>query len=416
MYTPYIIKQLKQKLKKSGYDHTLVELLLTYLESFSCEKKNSLYKNWQLYEKICYYSKEYSVIPITKNTMKKTGKQWVNDHHLFQEGSYGAMFDGEFKKEHVLTKTQKSFTKDIIREIFINMVIINDLLLRNNQFIQNLVPTYGLFACKQIDYKQVCIPDDDQPYYLNMIQKKVNAVPFRDFLSEATTTPQMLYDTLIKIFTTLQSLNTGPYQLRHNDLNGNNILIDNDTGEPIIIDWGLSTFKIKNIFYKTEEDNTLEITYDKTIENGSAIDIWWIIREMRWSSNQRISEYAKRLETLFFSEFLQNVGEKLSFSRIVYVDGSFKKVEKVYWFYYMIKDIEDQIVDNGIVHQHNLGLIKAMTYEMIKQKIEQDHTDNTASFTGIRRTRKQSTRKQSTRKHNQKHNNKKQTSKKHKTK
>ena len=40
-----------------------------------------------------------------------------------------------------------------------------------------------------------------------------------------------------------------------------------------------------------------------------------------------------------------------------------------------------------------------MTYEMIKQKIEQDHTDNTASFTGIRRTRKQSTRK-----HNQKHN------------
>lgn len=390
MYTKHIIKVLRKKLIDSGYDPLIVDELLSFFDTFSCANKNPLYSNDELYQKLCYYSTTFSVIPILKKTITKTGNRWVNGHPLYREGAYGGMFDGEFKGEDVLTKTLKEFTPDIIREIFVNMVIINDILLRSNQFVHNLLPTYGLFACRQNDYKHVCIATipTGQPYYLNMIQKKVDATTFEDFLHEPATTVEMVYEMMNKIFTVLDQLNQGPYELRHNDLHGHNILIDNYTGEPIIIDYGLSTFTIGGLFYRDiVQDSTREYDYEPTIKNGSAIDIWWVIYMMSKSTHAVIVQYADRLRQCFFSGFLQDNGVPLSFDQIVDVNGN-KSVKNVPWFYYMISEIEDALVHTQqMVHDHNVQLIKRMTYRMIVDELINDHQTNAAFFTGKRTSR-----------------------------
>ena len=190
MYTLAILNNLRRKLISSRYPLLFINAIIEFFTSFSCRNPDPTYVNAVLVRKLCSYSNNNAIVPILRKTMNRTGSTWVNGHDIYREGFYGAMFEGQFNGERVLTKTLKLFTNQSIKEVYVNMVIINQILLRDPQYdthdishdCAKLVPTYGLFACKQNNYEQVCVYENRGPYYIDMVQKRLGGITFYDFL------------------------------------------------------------------------------------------------------------------------------------------------------------------------------------------------------------------------------------------
>jgi hypothetical protein len=395
--TEEIYKKLKTKLSESGYLPELYEYIRYF---FDKTITHHAYKNKELQKKIIAFSKTYPVIPLNNEIAFRLGNELVNSRPVFRKGKYGSIFESKFDGEAVITKTMRT-TDDFYPDMYASEIIINLLLnafLLDNELLNNLVPTYGIFICRQENSTQVCVSHDYDPitgtdnediltqeYYINMTQKKITGQDLKTFISRQDITVKQVQDILIKLFTALTYLNQSSFKIRHNDLHYENILIQVKSGifEPVLLDFGMATYN----FQKDGEDIMIraldanhEVEYDDTIVTGSAIDAWALFRSMSYSPNESIRDYANQVTNLLFFNKTFKCATGWLTSDYKSPNGEGIDDGDNIWFYFFMKQLDDDVdsVDADIserralrkdIHDFNVKKIKDYTYSYILEII-----------------------------------------------
>jgi len=149
------------------------------------------------------------------------------------KGINGEVFDaGIFEGIPIVIKHPIEFDERNINEVYINVVLINSLLLKY-PFLENyLVPTYGIFICpaKNKKLKSLCKIKKS----VHLVQKKI----FGDTLYNLETNMSLkTFKKIISdIFVVLCILEDN--SVYHKDLHTKNVIIEKDTNHPYIIDFG----------------------------------------------------------------------------------------------------------------------------------------------------------------------------------
>lgn len=103
-----------------------------------------------------------------------------------------------FEMVPIITKCPKMFDTDAIQEIFLNIVVVNSLLMKYPWLQHHLVPTLGIFICghtyksiktgkgKDAKYEEklVSVCDTNENPNIHLVQKKIKGKILYDFLEE----------------------------------------------------------------------------------------------------------------------------------------------------------------------------------------------------------------------------------------
>lgn len=311
----------------------LIEPLLASipsLESDDCTT-NARYQDL-LSKRKCLLSRLYSPLPETPEE-KAQIRTLFSEAPLYQ-GQYGEQYKSHINNPdnafNILTKVPKMYNAELIKEAFIQMVIINSYVERFAKeplIYAQLIPTYGFFVCDQqtrikngipISPKHQCKTLHDtlnngttngQPYPFfiqEYLQPPIEKL--KDFVARDTTTLEDVKEILVKIFTTLSVLQEPPYLLTHNDLHSENVLIHPTTKTVYIIDWGLASFTYNNMRYS----NMLETAYrlrdipqynikkDPHIISG-LYDFYFILRHIAGYANDELRQQVYLIKEYAFN-------------------------------------------------------------------------------------------------------------------
>lgn len=334
----------KQLLKR------IVQFYKNNIQTKSCLAEKS-FKN-KLRNLLCLFVNEYS--PEGSPDHQKL----VLLNKILGKGSYGAVYEGNtFKGIPIVTKTFFDFSSFNLYEIYVSFVLINKILLTHPILCENLIPTYGLFLCgheyKKKKLKSVC---SGETKYIHLVQKRVFGKTLDYYLENNLLTLLQFQDILKRIFYVLTILNE-KYFLSHNDLHGNNILID-EFLNPYIIDFGFADFKVGSSYYY--KSNIKE--YSKMNITSGLYDIIFVIVTAKGSSvNEEIINYCKKIENKVLDQLLEKPAVKFHKS----------KYKKYYRIYKTLIEIESSLseTDKKIVHSNNVNILKQMTYRHISENI-----------------------------------------------
>jgi len=291
---------------------------------------------------------------------------FVDNRNIISKGSYGEIYDsGTFEGINIVTKTPIVFDTTTITEMFVNFVIINSMLIKDKNLEKYLIPSFGLFICEHnysIDRKltSICknsIYSDGYPN-LHLVQKRVNSKTLGYHLSHDNISLKEFKNILKKIFSILILFEESPYKLYHNDLHTYNILLD--MKNPIIIDFGFSSFEIKEKNKVIRYCNQFESDYSKDIYSG-AYDFTFLLDTSRKDSKCKgIKDYCTTLlDSIIFNNFWEDVDVFLKETSINI---------KEYYLYDILYEVENK-VSKKIVHQHNINELKKMTYRWIYNQL-----------------------------------------------
>ena len=330
----------------------IIRFLSKHIRNKSCIK--GLYIKNKLQKLMCQFSLLYSF-------ELNESKIMINDIKKISSGGYGEVYRyGYFKDIPIIIKSPLEFSEKNIREIFINYVIINSLLMKYDI---NLVPTYGFFICNHTYIKtknkkkldSLCVKNDNDYPNLHLVQKCIDAKELQDILEENIISFSQFKNLLKNIFSILSFLENTRFKLYHNDLHSGNILIDKNLN-PYLIDFGLSSFKVGNVYYT----NSWEYTYhNKSIFTGLH-DLLTILNSCKkHSKNKEIKDYCNSIMNKYIFEKLWEGNNK-----------SLQKTSlktKVIYLYDDLKIIESLLPkkEQEVVHYHNINILKNMTYSKI---------------------------------------------------
>ena len=133
----------------------LSEFISTIVQDDICLRRKS-HEN-RLHDLLCEFSLAY--VPVPLKDQWKTHADLVNKRPMIGQGSNGSVFQsGTFEGNPIVTKTKKKWSNHTIFDIYINFVVLNSFLLRN-ELVHHLIPSYGLFLCTtNEDGTQICLP------------------------------------------------------------------------------------------------------------------------------------------------------------------------------------------------------------------------------------------------------------------
>jgi hypothetical protein len=333
--------------------HRIIDFLKKYVQTKRCLEGKKIQN--KLKDMLCKFSL-YSFDPSI----------FVNNKKRIAKGSYGEIYDsGVFEGVNVITKTPMVFDTKTITEMFVNFVIINTMLLQYKILEKYLIPSYGLFICEHTysnnhQLTSICKNGNGSDGYpnLHLVQKRVNAKTLGYHLSKNNISFNGFKSILKKIFGTLILFEESPYRLYHNDLHTQNILLD--MNNPVIIDFGFSSFEIKEKNKVIRYCNYFESDYSSSIYSG-AYDFMFLLDTSRKDSKcKEIRDYCTSLlDSIIFKNYWEDQDVFLKETSIN---------TKEYYLYDILYHVEKKISKKS-VHQHNMNELQKMTYRWLYNQI-----------------------------------------------
>ena len=223
-----------------------------------------------LHSIMCQASLSYVPIPIADKLQMKEKGDLVNNKTPLGQGVNARVYSSVFKNNPIVTKAPTSFDPKAIVEVFVNMVIINTLVM-NNVLSTILVPTYGLFICpsnvpengsslKNSKELQICNKGTNDKPSIFMVQEKITGITYTKALYQKKITHSQFKKHVGDLFTALIIMEKSPYRLSHNDFHSDNVML-RDNGSVVILDFGFASFVDK-------EHSYVPFTYDLYIGNN----------------------------------------------------------------------------------------------------------------------------------------------------
>ena len=316
-----------KKYESNEYDLTLLNLLRDKLD----KNKNNCDK-FQSNLEVCKTLNKYHPLP-TQNKDFSIYNQIINGTTKKLEGGFGEIFTFKIDEKDVILKIPNKPNKEMINEAFVNYCIINDYIISNTD--HNLVFTYGLFFCKikRDDKKIIEICDitkdsDDYPN-IHLIQEFIkDAKTLEDIIrDDHTFNLEKLKIYISQIFNQLKILEEGVFNLTHNDLKSNNIMIKKykDKDKAYIIDWGEADFKIGGKRYMNQWHKQNPSKYNK---NSIVYDLFLFICSTRLNIQDKLillndkdkiltsDEISNKNNLILILDYLNNILDEHFFKKI----------------------------------------------------------------------------------------------------
>jgi len=336
---------------------------LPTLESNACNL-GQIPANNKFTQKKCNVAKQYPPFPKTKNEEQKNLQ--LLQGNVIAQGAHGKIIASTLKltngEERIITKVPLDFDKDILRELFVQMVIINPAIVTMNADLAKFVPSYGFVVMSSPEDDQ---PEDEQSPYMYLIQPYISGdtyITLNKYLERfgATLNKDKLFSIVSKLMHTLAFLQEGTFKLTHGDLHGDNILINPLDDTMYIIDWGLASFTYNGKRYR----NFLEEQCNIKVVSG-AYDLYLVLISIEFALrpvNPELSRECKKMRMFFCQNMLPRLDEILA--AFVGVKNRFDRVPHLY---YILRDMDDAINTIGrLVYYGNFNTWLAQyTYKYI---------------------------------------------------
>lgn len=320
---------------------------LTELQKKGCQTKNVLHNL------ICDFIVMYTPLPT------KQHQQFIVFDKKIGSGSYGNIYDsGDFEMMPIVTKSSTKFREDTIKEIFVNVVIINSLLLTTHS--NHLIPTFGIFICSHRYSRKklvsICETKNEFPN-IHLVQLKITGKTLYKVLKKNISL-SWFKKMLSQILSILIDLEKSKYNLYHRDLHTGNIMIDDATMSPYVIDFGLASFEIKVNDKQIEYCYTDEILYNGRRIKSAAYDVVALLCSCyQDTENQEIKIYCKKI--------LHSLCGSLWSAENKTVDLLELETYHLYSQLYRAENLLS-LDEMERVHQHNMDIINSITYSSFK--------------------------------------------------
>jgi len=343
----------------------ITEFISTIVQDDICLRRKS-HEN-RLHDILCQFSIAYVPVPI-ENQLQKYGSL-VNNKIVLGEGTNGRVYkSGLFEGNPIVTKTKKKWSDHTIYDIYVNFVIINSFLLRN-QLQYNLIPSYGIFLCStNEDGTEICLPSSKQKHIF-LVQKEIKGSTLSKYLP--TITVSRFKEILGELLQVLIIFETSPYQLYHADLHANNIIMaygEDQIEHPVLLDFELCSFTVMDEKKKPHRFrlNSVENKYCKKeyIKSG-AHDIILLLAHTSVFRNPELHHYCMKLLHVLFNEFWKDIHVPFVISAELF------KSQYHRWIYDLLYECEEKLYEPNktMVHNHNISVLKKMTYQFINDSL-----------------------------------------------
>ena len=356
----------------------LIDLIICFLAFI---KKKGCKTHDTLQNLICNFMVMHTPLPDKKNA------QFIVFDKNLGGGVYGDVYDsGMFEMVPIITKCPKMFDTDSVQEIFLNIVVINSLLMKYPWLRHHLVPTLGIFICghtyeeikkgkggkgknaknADTDKKLVSVCDTNENPNIHLVQQKVKGKILYDFLEEKKVSLLWIKKCLLHILKALIVLEKCEYNVYHRDLHGSNIMIEDETEMPFILDFGISSFQLKTVeasfcFYD-------EIRYDGKRVKSAANDVNKLMRTFYYfTKTTKIKKFCKDITRKLFGNLWKAENEKLFASNDDYTFFD----SEIYSVLKMSEDTIANLDERARVHAHNMAILNLITYSLFKDLIVQ---------------------------------------------
>lgn len=353
----------------------LIICFLTFIKKKGCKTHDTLQNL------ICNFMVMHTPLPDKKNA------QFIVLDKNLGGGVYGDVYDsGMFEMVPIITKCPKMFDTDSVQEIFLNIVVINSLLMKYPWLRHHLVPTLGIFICghtyeeikngkggkgkkaknADTDKKLVSVCDTNENPNIHLVQQKVKGKILYDFLEEKNVSLLWIKKCLLHILKALIVLEKCEYNVYHRDLHGSNIMIEDETEMPFILDFGISSFQLKTVeasfcFYD-------EIRYDGKRVKSAANDVNKLMRTFYYfTKTTKIKKFCKDITRKIFGNLWKAENEKLFASNDDYTFFD----SEIYSVLKMSEDTIANLDERARVHAHNMAILNLITYSLFKDLIVQ---------------------------------------------
>jgi len=229
--------------------HELTTFLTTVVQDNACILGSQESQELTLQDILCSTSLAFVPRPITKTELEHNGLL-INGSDPLASGTYGRVYEQVMNNHPIVVKTPLAFREDSMRELYLQYVVINTILLQE-KLTNHLIPAYGFFMCSS-DVSSQHKDDKSKPLsicdqkggMLHTIQKKMEGVSFPIYLLKKKMSFAPYRAMMKEIFSTLISLESSPYCIHHNDLHTSNIMIVKK--HAVILDWGMASFIVKD--------------------------------------------------------------------------------------------------------------------------------------------------------------------------
>jgi len=204
---------------------------------------------------LCRTSLVYEPVPSVERMVGLNEE--VKKQTMTSRGGYGMVYTWNALDEAVpvILKSPIVFSTITIREMYVNYVLINGILLRD-RLTHNLVATYGFFLSpadvEENDGLRLAFHSKPRAKPLfHMIQQRVDGMTLRKYYKTPGFNLEKCKSIIQKVWRVLIALEASPYRLYHNDLHLDNIMVSSDESV-VLIDWGFASFvSSEGEFYKS---------------------------------------------------------------------------------------------------------------------------------------------------------------------
>lgn len=361
----HITDNLFNKKQKYKYpDHfNLFKLILEKLQlnKINC---NNLKDDHELFKYFCNKEFKYlDPIPLNSKEIFHYYKK-ISKFKNIAKGSFGKVYSGKLNDKDIYSCIVKipfgDSLNDEIIEAYINLCIINDIILNNiiKSKSINLIFTIGLFFLPYCDFENTLAKDYNfhQKLSIQLIQQAIEPVKTLKDVLKSGISLDLLILYLRQIFEQLIFVEESKHELIHNDLHASNILIQQN--KVYIIDWGISSFKyelinddLKNLTKRIRSNHNKEDEYyinDNTgFSKTGLYDLYFIIKSCIFYNDKK---------NMKIQVFLTKILQKIFYNNNIYIYNKIKKNIILlsldhnnygYWLYHII---------GGYINDNNYNL------------------------------------------------------------
>jgi len=126
----------------------LTEFLSTVVQNEQClrpQATSSEQESGTLSELLCTTSIAFVPHPVTESELRKNGLL-IKGKKPMAAGTYGRVYEQIMDGHPIIVKTPLLFREESIRELYLQYVVINTILLQG-RLKDHLIPSYGFFTC-----------------------------------------------------------------------------------------------------------------------------------------------------------------------------------------------------------------------------------------------------------------------------
>lgn len=340
----------------------------------------------RLHDIMCLASMVYTPLPVL-DSLKKKGSL-VNDQKPLGEGGNGRVFAATLDENPIITKAPTSFNPQNVLEIFVNMVIVNSLLM-NNLLNGMLIPSYGLFVCpsnlppggnRLAPEKplKICDQGTDGKPSIFLIQEKVIGKTYSKAIQNKELTFTQFQRHVRDIFTSLIVLEECPYRLSHNDFHTDNVMLKSD-GNIVILDFGFASFTEQGHSYQPfTYDNYLGKHPETPLVTG-AVDFFdffksvmlMTLRDTPKSEGGKIHKWTLNCMSMFSKFFIDHRGHPVD----NWISYRTKVGDRRFYLFDLLQYIEDmptKSISRPVIRLQHMNAMRTLTHRHIARTLFND--------------------------------------------